>query len=227
MAEPKKYPYTTVPNNLRKLLQKLPALGSPPAASQKWLESIGFSGGNNKSLLPVLRQVGVIDSSGKPTDYWTALRSGDKARFADAVRTAYSDLFATYVDADKQTPETLQTFFRTHTGLGEKAQSFCVRTFKVLVEFGDFNQPTEKKHEVEEAAEERAAELDLDLGQLAGGGANGGTSGGSNGGRPAQAPLALTVNLQIELPPSADGEVYDKLFAAMGKHLRGLVAPAE
>ena len=33
------------------------------------------------------------------------------------------------------------------------------------------------------------------------------------------------MNLQIQLPPSADGEVYDKLFAAMGKHLKGLITP--
>jgi len=35
--------------------------------------------------------------------------------------------------------------------------------------------------------------------------------------------VALTVNIQLQLPPSADGDVYDKLFAAMGKHLKGLV----
>ena len=128
MADEKKYPYTTVPNNLRKLLQKLPSLGSPPKATQKWLESIGFTGGNNRSLLPVLRQIGVINASGEPTEYWTALRSGDRVTFADAVRKAYRELFVTYTDAPKQDAETLRTFFRTHTGLGEKAQSFCVRT---------------------------------------------------------------------------------------------------
>lgn len=219
MADEKKYPYTTVPNNLRKLLQKLPTLGAPPKATQKWLESIGFSGGNNRSLLPVLRHIGVINQSGEPTEYWTALRSGDKAKFADAVRKGYADLFTTYTDAHEQNAETLQTFFRTHTGLGEKAQSFCVRTFKVLVEFGDFDKPTKTKAKVAEVAEEREDKLDL--------GSAGGGGGGDGGGKPTPQPFALTVNLQIELPPSADGEVYDRLFAAMAKHLKGLIAPPE
>ena len=35
--------------------------------------------------------------------------------------------------------------------------------------------------------------------------------------------VALTVNLQLQLPPSEDGDVYDKLFAAMAKHLKGLI----
>src|SRR4051812_19408034 len=119
----KKFPYTTVPSNLRKLLQKIPTIGSPPKASQKWLESIGFSGGNNKTILPVLRQVGVIKSGGEPTEYWTALRAGDKVKFADAIRTAYADLFAVYEDANKQDESTLLVFFRTHTDLGDKALS--------------------------------------------------------------------------------------------------------
>src|SRR5689334_17028067 len=102
MAEEKKFPYTTVPNNLRKLLNTIPTIGQPPKATQRWLESIGFSGGNNRSLLPVLRHIGVIGSSGEPTEYWTALRSGDKAKFADAVRKGYAELFTTYTDADKR-----------------------------------------------------------------------------------------------------------------------------
>lgn len=214
-----KFPYTTVPNNLRKLLQKLPTLGSPPQASQKWLESIGFTGGNNKSILPVLRQLEVIDSSGKPGPYWAALRSGDKATFADALRKGYPGLFTTYTDAHKQDASTLTAFFRTHTSLGEKAQSFCVRTFQVLVEFADFEAQTETKTLVAEVAEER--ELDLQRGD--GSDVRNRRTGSGSG----QAPLMLTVNLQIELPPSADGEVYDKLFAAMGKHLKGLITPAE
>lgn len=217
MAADKKYPYTTVPNNLRKLIKQLPSLGSPPKATQKWLEGIGFTGGNNRSLLPVLRHVGVIGSSGEPTDYWKALRSEDKVKFAKAVRDTYPDLFSTYPNADKQTTETLTTFFRTHTGLGEKAQSYCVRTFQVLVEFGEFegpDVPSEAEEQDEKAGKpDKASAKKPDPAKE------------KRQAQPTQVPLALTVNLQIELPPSADGEVYDKLFAAMGKHLKGLITP--
>lgn len=218
MAEEKKYPYTTVPNNLRKLLQKIPTLGAPPKASQKWLESIGFSGGNNRSLLPVLRHIGVINQSGEPTEYWTALRAGNRAKFAEAVRRGYADLFATYEDADQQDSATLQTYFRTHTGLGDKAQSFCVRTFKALAEFGDFGgtpAPLAEPKAIESSGESAEPEPEPAPAPVPHQGQAGGQA------------LALTVNLQIELPPSADGEVYDKLFAAMGKHLKGLITPPQ
>lgn len=220
MAAEKKYPYTTVPGQLRKLLQQIPSLGAPPKATQQWLAGIGFAGSNNYSMLPVLRQVGAIDKSGVPTDYWTALRSGNKVKFAEAVRNGYPELFATYPDAHKQDSATLQTFFRTHTGLGEKAQGLLARTFKVLVEFGDFSKSSPAV-----AKPAKPSKSAVDLGE--GGGDRRGGEGNDNGGgaSPAQQPLALTVNLQIELPPSADGEVYDKLFAAMGKHLKGLITP--
>jgi hypothetical protein len=222
MAEEKKYAYTTVPTNLRKLLQKIPTLGAPPKASQKWLASIGFAGGNNNTMLPVLRHLGVIDKSGAPTEYWVALRSGDKVKFADAVRKGYPDLFATYTDAHKQDSATLQTFFRTHTGLGDKAQSFCVRTFQVLAEFCDFSKPSRAKPAAD--AGESAGDADA-IASEGGDAARRSASGPDHSGAPTPQPLALTVNLQIELPPSADGEVYDKLFAAMGKHLKGLITP--
>lgn len=222
MAERKKYPYTSVPNNLRKLLAKLPEIRSPQAASQTWLESIGFSGGNNRTLLPVLRHIGVISTDGAPTEYWTAVRAIDKAKFADAVRNGYSDLFAVYEDAHKQGPDALRTFFRTHTDLGDKALSFCVRTFQVLTEFGDFETQTATKARVHEVAQQRAD--DLEDAALAGEP----EADAPRRGAPRQSqPFSLTVNLQIELPPSAEGEVYDKLFAAMGKHLRGRITPPE
>jgi hypothetical protein len=223
MTEKKKFPYTTVPNNLRKLLSKLPTLGAPPKASQAWLASVGFSGGNNKSLLPVLRHIGVIDNVGVPTDYWIALRSDDKVKFAEAVRNGYADLFVTYPDAHTQDDETLRTFFRTHTGLAEKAQSFCVRTFRVLVEFGDFSKQSGSGKRAKQTGKATNGVGRGTGGANDGGGDSSGREG--SGESPAQQPLALTVNLQIELPPSADGDVYDKLFAAMGKHLKGLITP--
>lgn len=221
MAEDKKYPYTTVPGQLRKLLEKIPTIGAPDKATLKWLAGIGFAGRNNQSLLPVLRHLGVIDKSGVPTEYWTALRSGNKATFAEAVRKGYPELFTTYPDADKRDSATLQTFFRTHTGLGEKAQGLLARTFKVLVEFGDFSKPSAP---VVKPADRSESAADAGDGSDDGGGDGNGGGGGVSASR-AQQPFALTVNLQIELPPSADGAVYDKLFAAMGKHLKGLITP--
>ncbi len=213
MAADKGYPYTTVPNNLKRLMEKLPALGKPEKASQEWLASVGFPGGNNKRSLAVLRQVGVISSGGQPTPLFDALRSKDRVAFAEGIRTHYADLFSTYPDADRKDTEALIAFVRSKTDYGEDVQRLAVRTFKVLVEFGDFTQGAAAKTLDRKDGGDDAA---------SGRGRRRGTSKG-DGEVTETGRVALTVNIQLQLPPNAEGDVYEKLFAAMGKHLKGLV----
>ena len=212
----KTYPYTPVPNSFKRLLEKIPTIGTPRNASQEWLASIGFSGGNNNRSLAVMRQVGIIGPRGEPTDLWAALRSKDRASFGAGIRKHYADLFSTYPDADRKDDEAIIAFIRSKTNYAEQAQRLAARTFKVLVEFGDFGQEAAAKT-LEEAEgqpsgpgdREKAEPRKRDTGRSEMTAPRGG--------------LALTVNLQLQLPPSADGEVYDKLFAAMAKHLKGFI----
>jgi hypothetical protein len=211
----KQFPYTPVPNNLKRLLEKIPTIGTPPKATQEWLASIGFPGGNNKRSLAVLRQVGVIGTHGEPTELWAALRAKDRKKFAAGIKKHYADLFATYPDAHRKDDEALVAFVRSKTNYAEAAQRLAVRTFKVFAEFGDFDAGV--------SPEDLAEQPDADDG------ARGGKK--TKRERPtvdrATGGVSLTVNLQLQLPPSADGEVYDKLFAAMGKHLKGLISGVE
>lgn len=214
MAGSKESRYTVVPNSLERLLQKIPTLGTPEKANAGWLGSIGMGGGNNQSMLRVLKSLGVVGSDGVPTKDWAALRAHDRTRIAALIRRMYADLFAVYPDANQKDAEALLTFFRSNTNLGERAQRLSVQTFQVLCRLGDFS--------ADGAADAEAEEGEGEAGDGAGSGAG---SGRRDDHEPAAPPVALTVNLQLALPPSADGEVYDKLFAAMATHLRGLVAP--
>jgi hypothetical protein len=203
MAE---FPYTPVPNQLRKLLEQIPTIGVPDKATQKWLAGLGFTGGNNRRNLAVMREVGIIGSDGAPTELYKALRAKDRAKFAAGIRKHYADLFSTYSDAHRKDNEALIAFVRSKTDYAEGVVQLAVRTFKVLTEFGDFDKPgapadTEPEPETKDgrgAKEERKRPL---------------TPGS----------VGLTVNIQLQLPPSTDSDVYDKLFAAMAKHLKGLV----
>jgi hypothetical protein len=215
MAETTEFPYSPVPNNLRKLLAKFPDMGTPPKATQAWLAGVGFSGGNNNRNLAVMRQVGIISASGEPSELWAAVRGKDKAKFAAGLRRHYSGLFNTYPDAHRKDDEALLAYIRSNTDYGERAQKYAVRVFKVLCEFGDFGAEPDPDDPLEEEDEPND-----------GGGESGGrrrrkskTAAASGGG------VALTLNIQIQLPPSGDGEVYDKVFEAMGRHLKTLIQP--
>ncbi len=205
MAQSPSYPYSPVPNSFKRLLEKIPTIGTPTKADGKWLKGLGFSGGNNAMSLTVMRHIRIIASDGAPTDLYKALRAKDKARFAAGIRKHYADLFSTYPDAHRKDDEALIAFVRSNTDYSEQTQRLAVRTFKVLAEFGDFDQSAESDTETDTDTEtKKEVRRKTTVSPEAG-------------------TIGLTVNIQLQLPPSADGEIYDKLFAAMAKHLKGLV----
>ncbi len=209
MPEENKFAYTTVPGKLRQLLVKIPTLGKPGKVTTAWLKSVGFTSSNDPTILPVLRFVGLLDKS-SPTTTWDALRGNDKVSFASAVRAAYAELFAIYPDADRKDAEALRNFFRTNSSGGEQVQGKLVQTFQVLVEFGNFEDSASKvvPAEPERLTTGASRAPTADAGRR--------PTGDSKG-------VKLTVNIQLQLPATEDGRIYDQLFGAMRKHLIDLV----
>lgn len=213
MAERKEFPYTSVPGNLRRLLAKFPNMGTPPKATQVWLAGVGFSGGNNKRSLAVMRQVGIISASGEPTSLWAAIRTGDKPKVAAGLRSHYSGLFSTYPDAHRKDDEALLAYIRSNSDYGDRAQKYALQTFKVLCEFGDFD--ADGDFDLDEDDDEEGEDQGANGKRLRRQARTVTQAGG----------VGLTLNVQIQLPPSTDGEVYDKVFEAMGRHLKTLIQP--
>jgi hypothetical protein len=211
MAE-QTFPYSTVPNRLKQVLEKAPTIGKPNPANTKWLKGLGYTGGNDASILSTMRKIGVIDSAGNPTAFYDAIRNRDGAKVAEHVRDAYRPLFDLYPDAHQKDDEALRNFFRSNTDAGDQSQLLMVRTFKVFAGLGDFSGA------VKGAALQTPTSGSEETGGKSSGGGTRVLREPSGGG------LTLNVNIQLQLPPSADGEVYDKLFEAMGKHLKGLAS---
>ncbi len=204
IASSSQYPFATSQTGLKKILQGIPGWVTPPKVNGPWLSGVGFSGGSAAQSLAALRGVGIVGSDGKPTELWTALRTKDRPKFAEGVRAAYPQLFSTYADAHRKDTEALLALVRSQTDYGEETQKRVVATFKTFCEFGDFDAaPDDDEPEVKQPKDKRSKAKPQ---QAAGGGG-----------------VALTVNLQLQLPESADGDVYEKLFAAMAKHLKGLI----
>jgi hypothetical protein len=84
-----------------------------------------------------------------------------------------------------------------------------VATFKILCEFGDFDAGDQDDDAIAEPEDQpRTEKAKAPRPKVSASVGNG---------------VALTVNLQLQLPASENGDVYEKLFAAMGKHLKGLI----
>lgn len=204
------YPYTTTPASLKKFLKMIPTIGVPAAVTTRWLPSVGFGSSNERSMIPVLKFVGLVEESGKPTELWMAFRHSKDGppALAAGIRKAYSGLFETYPDADRKDSEALTNFFKAGSALGERGIQYTVQTFNVLCESGEFGGESAPPLKPRTGEAGRAVSpgrvphhesRDLEVQY------------------PAQPSVAI--NIQLQLPAVTDSEVYEKLFAAVRKHL--------
>jgi hypothetical protein len=206
------YPYVTTPTSLRRFLESLPTFGLPPKVTQKWLQGVGYKSSNERRIIPVLKFVGLVSPEGVPTDLWRQYGGGAEGRvaFAQAIRRAYGPLFQTFPDAHRRDKEALLNFFRANVDLGEETAKRCVATFKVLVEFADFQSEVSIDLESDTTGDDAPKHGTA----IPSGASEAGLRGGDG--------LTLNISIQLQLPNDADGKTYEELFAAMGKHLKEL-----
>lgn len=195
------YPYTTVPGKIAKLFEKIKETGIPQKATRKWLKSIGFTSSNDGSLLPILAFIGMTDASGVPTDRWQLFR-GDQGKqiLAECIRKGYEGVFSVYPDAHTRNRSELESFFSTHSSAGKQAIGKKVSTFLELCKLADFSAT---KVRVESAAMEDEPDIAESVTVA----------------RKSYKGFAININIQLTLPETTDGKVYDAFFSAMKKHL--------
>ncbi len=195
------YPYTPNYGNLKKLLTTIQSAGVPGKVTGRYLESLGFKSKNDRSMIAVLKFIAFIDASGSTTDYWTRYRNKAQATqiLAEAVRSAYADLFTTYPDADRKDTEALRNYFSTHTTVGGVALNAIVKTFQTLCELGDFGATGAQPARQHGGASKSDTKL-VDLPGVGG-------------------PVTVNINIQLQMPPTDDATIYEKFFRAMKTHL--------
>jgi hypothetical protein len=158
MARTAEFKYTKLTGKLSRLLRDARDFGRPPKVTPEWLTSVGCGSRDPNSIIRVLKFVRLLENDGSPTDLWDTIEapssSAKRIRFAAAVRAAYAALFHQYRDAYRKDDETLKTFFHGRQGLGPVAQVAALKTFRVLVQFGDFEASTQSSaHSVIEVPE--------------------------------------------------------------------------
>ena len=204
MAE---FPYVGVTGRLKTCFDKIQRVGVPSAADKKWLASIGFSASNDARILLVLKFIGFVDPSGSPTDRWRGYRDKRLSGkvLAEGIIAGYSELFGTYPQANQKNEEDLRAFFSTRTSAGTQVINRTVGTFKALCELADFSASPAEVAVSEVPAPVQQEETGLSL-----------VTPTVNS---TQHGVTININVQLTLPETTDEAVYDKLFAAMKKHL--------
>ena len=206
MAE---FPYSAKPSSLPGFLAKIQAVGIPDKVTLNYMADLGFKSSNDRYIPGILKSLGFADQSGVPTERWQTYRDKKRAplELAAAIREAYSGLFDVYSDAYLKDAEALTNFFTSSTTVGEHAVSYMVRTFTTLCKLADFTSIPPSSPEIKlttaaiaPAEEEESSVKIVDR---------------------AIAPQGITinVNIQLTLPETKDGSIYDEIFESLRKHL--------
>lgn len=192
------YPYTLNTRKLTEFLKHIQKASVPEEkVTHKYLSSAGFRSTNDRRIIPVLKFIDFLDSSGVPTEKYRAFRNTATGPqiLGQAIRSAYSDLFNLYPDAQQKDTEALRNFFSTHSQASEAVLSAMVLTFRGLCGMARFDV-SEQAPLQELPSEARQQRLSAPRGIE-----------------------SLVINIQLTLPATSDSKIYEEIFRAMKKHL--------
>ncbi|EZQ16051.1 DUF5343 domain-containing protein [Halopseudomonas bauzanensis] len=203
-------PYLQSYKNVGELFQKAKAAKVPEAFTQKFLaETIGLKASGDRPLINLLRLLGFLDSSGKPTPRYSALKNEKIAgiEIARGIRQAYQPLFDANENAQKLDGADLKGLVAQVSGADTGTTSKIVGTFKSLLKLADFESENQLAEDDESQSNDKEnSQIDIKS-QV-----DSRASSGSKDMRP-----EFHYNFQIHLPSNGSEETYANIFNAIRK----------
>lgn len=199
-------PYLPTYKNVGKLFEKIASAKTPDAFTHPFLQNtIGLKGTGDRALIPLLRSLGFIDATNKPTTAYGALKNAStaKAAIAEAVRTAYKPLFDSNEKANTLSQDDLKGLVAQVAGSDADQTTKIVGTLNALIKIADFDA---KKPEAHKDAKD-GKDVKKDAAKHGDEG-----SGLLTGLRP-----DFHFNIQVHLPANATEEAYLSIFTALRK----------
>lgn len=201
--------YATVPASLGRLLDAIQTAGVPPRVTFEFLKTLGFKSSNDHTMIQVLKAIGFVDSNGAPTTTYKEYRDPNRGPrvLADALRSAYADLFLANTKANEQSADKLKGIIATKTSKGERVVAEIARTFQALAKKADFAGFGGDLGAGASAEVTSTAPLEPSTQATS-----------ATAGRPTTA-ATFHYNIQIHLPTTTDITVYNAIFRSLREHL--------
>src|SRR5450755_1391784 len=117
-----KFPYTTEPKSLNRLLTEIPKRPKPPKVAMETLKSWNVSSNNNAmTAIRVLKTLGLLGSTGEPLDpYVEFMKTGTgPAVLGQRIKDIYRALYENSLAPQNESAEELRKLFNIHSGGGE------------------------------------------------------------------------------------------------------------
>ena len=181
----------------------------------KFLENLGFTSTNDRLFIGILKDLGFLNRDGAPQPrYFEFLdRTRSKQVLAQAIREAFSEVFAINTRANELSVEELKNKLRTLYA-GTKTDLNIAKTFRALCDYADFTMPPAPQ---ESAKTETPTQPVSITKQVPPPSLVPPSAAGVSSGKIAVSGLQYHIN--IVLPDTRDQAVYDAIFKSVRKHL--------
>lgn len=138
-------PYSVVYGKVGELLKKIADAKVPDSFSHAFLkDTLGFKSSNDRNLIGLLKSLGIIDGSGKPTVRYRELKN-DKTRssaVAAGVMEAYAPLFEANEQAQDLPTDDLKGLIAQVAGTDKDMTSRIYYTLNALIKEAEFSAAT-------------------------------------------------------------------------------------
>jgi len=192
-------PYLSSNKNVAKVFERILAAKQPDAFTHAFLAgTIGLKGSNDRQLIPLLRALGFLDPSGRPTANYALLKNSSTASraLAEAIRTAYKPVFDASQDAQSLSSADLKGLIGQVAGTDEDMTSRISGTLNALTKLADFSTNDQAASKEEPPASKEETPPDGTTAKL----------------RP-----EFHYNIQVHLPANATEETYLQIFNSLRK----------
>jgi hypothetical protein len=211
---PSALPYVPNYGKIKALFEKVASARIPDAFTQAYLaETLGLKSGGDRPLIPLLKALGLIDPSGRPTSDYALLKNSQRAgaTLARGIGRAFGPLFSSNENAHKLTGDELKGLIAQVAGSDEEVTRRTAGTFRTLVEIAGVNNfgvdGAFKEGETGESSAKPSGVVDETI-------------------EPERAHRARSglrpefhYNIQVHLPSNATEETYLNIFNALRKSL--------
>lgn len=203
-------PYVVSPGNIDKALTGIKSAAVPEKVSQDFVKTIlKITGSSGDQMTSFLKKLGLANPDGSPNDIYKRFRNppSSGAAIASAIKYAYAPLYKRNEFMHELSDADLLGLIIEETGLSHDAPAakLTASCIKHLKAFADFNTKSEQqrialaKPEGEEAIRPPPAPPQTDTGRSLG--------------------LNLGYTINLNLPATADPEVFDAIFKSLKEHL--------
>lgn len=214
MALPEQYLVST--KNVNTFFNSLVNAQPPARFTLKFLEQLEFKSTNDRLYIGILKALKFLDDAGVPQERYFRFidQTQSKQVLAEAIKDAYSDLFAVNIKANEMSAVEVKNKFKTllQGSKSDNILGWMSNTFTTLCKYADFSKSKNAdlvalkkeephfEHQHKPNQEDAGHRMTHELINK-------------------EIITEMHYNIQIHLPETRDTTVYDAIFKSLKEHL--------